>query len=155
VTDWPWEPFAHDEQVAAFLAKVKLAPSGCWEWIGARVASRWPYGQFRAHGTLVLAHRYAYEEFVGAIPAGMVVMHTCDNPPCVNPDHLAVGTQSDNLRDMARKGRHARPFAARTHCANGHEFTTENTYMRGTTRICRACARERYHRNKQRKGTPA
>lgn len=51
------------------------------------------------------AHRYAYEQAKGPIPDGMVVMHTCDNRKCVNPEHLIVGTQSDNMRDCVAKGR--------------------------------------------------
>lgn len=71
----------------------------CWEWKGGRTKNG--YGTHR--GTT--AHRCAYEAVNGVIPAGMVVMHTCDNPPCINPAHLKLGTQQENLADMHRKGR--------------------------------------------------
>lgn len=95
-----------------FWSKVKRNPSTlCWEWM----ASRHPrgYGQFGVQGRSVKAHRYAYETQVGPIPSGMVVMHTCDNPPCVNPSHLRLGTQGDNARDMLAKGRRAPTFGER------------------------------------------
>lgn len=80
----------------------------CWEWQGYRRRSG--HGQIGDEsGRLVGTHRVAYEFFNGPIPDGMVVMHSCDNPPCCNPRHLSLGTQADNLHDMFRKGR-ARPF---------------------------------------------
>jgi hypothetical protein len=64
------------------------------------------YGQFSIRGVNKFqAHRLAYEFFVGPIPTGKIVMHTCDRPRCVNPDHLRVGTQADNMRDKMQKGR--------------------------------------------------
>lgn len=75
----------------------------CWIWTGA-VASG--YGACRYKGKQTTAHRVAYELEVGLIPTGLVVMHRCDNPLCVKPDHLVVGTQSENLRDMVAKGRY-------------------------------------------------
>lgn len=85
---------------------------GCWEWAGTR--SHAGYGTVRFAGRKRMAHRLAYETWVGAIPAGLLVRHKhCDNPPCINPAHLEVGTQVDNMRDMAERGRgkHARGSA--------------------------------------------
>jgi hypothetical protein len=71
----------------------------CIEWRGRR--RRGGYGMAGSQR----AHRWAYEKFFGPIPDGLIVMHTCDNPPCVNPLHLKVGTQGENIRDARDKGR--------------------------------------------------
>lgn len=80
------------------------SPDGCHYWTGHTVNGR--YGHIRFKETMVLAHRAAYTIYVGRIPDKMVVMHSCDNPLCVNPAHLSVGTQGDNIRDTVKKGRH-------------------------------------------------
>ena len=72
-------------------------------WTGTRFASG--YGRITQNGKRARAHRVAFELFVGPIPSGMHVLHRCDNPPCVNPSHLFIGTHLDNMRDMEAKGR--------------------------------------------------
>ena len=82
------------------VERSRVLPGGeCIEWTGARSAAG--YGRL---GTKY-AHRVAYEKAHGPIARGMVVRHRCDNPPCVNPAHLELGTQADNMRDMAVRGR--------------------------------------------------
>jgi hypothetical protein len=131
---------------ARFDANVQKT-STCWLWTGRKVGAL-GYGQLRygRRTVCVYAHRYAYERFVGSIPKGLKVLHRCDVPACVNPDHLFVGTSKDNTQDMIAKGRGWSPFSAkkeRTHCSHGHEFTVANTYPArgGKKRVCRTCQR--------------
>lgn len=81
----------------------RLTDEGCWEWGGGRFDSG--YGQVRIYGKTRRAHRLAYETWVGPIPEDMVVRHKCDNPPCINPEHLELGTPLDNTRDMVKRNR--------------------------------------------------
>jgi len=85
-----------------FLSKVDKTDS-CWLWTAA--VSHNGYGFFKLHPIMVKAHRWSYEHFVGPIPDGMLVLHSCDVPRCVNPDHLFLGTQKQNIADMMQKGR--------------------------------------------------
>src|SRR5581483_3046477 len=94
-----------------FWAKV-LKTDGCWLWQGAP-AGKGGYGQLRINGNepkREQAHRISLRLAGIEIPVGMVVCHRCDNPPCVRPDHLFIGTYSDNMRDCYRKGRLTMPF---------------------------------------------
>lgn len=79
--------------------------TGCILWTGHLCARGYGRIGYASKGSAVLVHRIAYECANGPIPRGMVVCHTCDTPMCVNPDHLFVGTQKDNMRDMFKKGR--------------------------------------------------
>jgi hypothetical protein len=83
----------------------RRGPDECWLWTAAR--GKHGYGNFvGTNRHTYRAHRVAYELVKGEIPAGQMVLHRCDNPPCCNPSHLFTGTQSDNMQDMAAKGRH-------------------------------------------------
>lgn len=79
---------------------------GCWIWNGHRDGAG--YGVFRANRMAYRASRFMHALTKGDVPADKVVCHTCDNPPCVNPDHLWLGTVADNSRDMVEKGRSSR-----------------------------------------------
>ena len=82
-----------------FWKKVKKIKNGCWNWTGGRTSAG--YGEFCKQ----LAHRFSYKIMNGKIPKGKVIIHICDNPSCVNPKHLMVGTQGDNVRDSSKKHR--------------------------------------------------
>ena len=136
-----------------FWAKVEPIPEGrgCWEWVGS--FQRRGYGSFSVHGTIKPAHRASWEMHNGPIPHGLWVLHKCDNPSCVNPLHLFLGTHVDNMLDMVAKKRGF--WARRTHCKNGHAFTESNTRLvtwsaRSPRRVCLTCQRDNSNRYAQR-----
>jgi len=93
-----------------YWAKVdrsQLSPGGCWNWTGAQNGAGYGvFGRWTSPVKLVLVHRYAWElEHGHAPPEGMVVRHRCDNPSCVQPEHLLIGTQKDNVQDCLERGR--------------------------------------------------
>ena len=89
-----------------FWSKVdKTSPDGCWEWTASKSNG---YGRFRLNGKRASAHRVSWQMHTGkTVPQGMYICHTCDNPGCVNPKHLFLGTATDNKQDCLRKGRSA------------------------------------------------
>jgi hypothetical protein len=124
-----------------FFDKVEQPAYGgsCWLW----QASKNPegYGHFQFEGRVIGAHRASYLLFRGEVPEGLLICHTCDNPACVNPDHLFLGDHQANADDKMRKGRHAEKN--QTHCRRGHELTPDNLYVKPGSglRVCRHCAR--------------
>lgn len=93
----------------------------CWVW--TRATGQWGYGKLRLNKRYCVAHRVSYEMENGPIPAGLLVLHRCDNPPCVRPSHLRLGTSADNTHDMHEKGRAANEGALGM--ANSHAKLTD------------------------------
>ena len=117
---------------------VAVTNSGCWQWTGA--INRHGYGKLTVNAKTAQAHRVSYELFRGAIPNGLSIDHLCRNRACANPAHMEpVETRTNTLRGIS----HVAARAIQTHCKHGHEFTAENTYLWRTSRICKACAKER------------
>lgn len=122
--------------IERFMSKVK--PDGeCLVWTSGASETRGGYGQFGHKGKNWLPHRWVWSAVKGEIPKGMVVMHLCDNPPCVRLEHLQLGTQSENMRDMVTKGRHGRKVSgsnngkAKLTDAQVHEIRTLYGRFRG------------------------
>lgn len=129
-----------------FWSHVHKTPT-CWVWTGTTNKSRRGYGIMVHGGVRVQAHRLAHTLLVGPIPEGMFVCHHCDNPPCVRPDHLFLGTQADNIHDMMQKGRHRTSFTRATHCQRGHALQGSNVRLdRRGKQICITCAKAYQHR---------
>jgi hypothetical protein len=124
-----------------FIEKVEQPANGsaCWVWTAARCSDG--YGNFYFGGRVVPAHRAALALFRGVDAGDRLVCHRCDNPRCVNPDHLFVGTHQDNADDKMRKGRHT--WANKTHCVRGHPLSGDNLRIARNSgaRVCRECMR--------------
>jgi len=112
-------------------------PDACWPWLLSTGSHG--YGNAWDGSTVVLAHRFAYETWIGPIPEELTVDHGCRNPICINPVHLRLRTNEDNGGDNVIANR----LRAATHCKRGHRFDEANTYVDPAgRRHCRACRRE-------------
>lgn len=90
--------------VDRFWSRVRIGDR-CWEWSGFRLPGKWKYGRMKVNNRHVLAHRLSWLINRGPIPPGQYVLHKCDNPPCVRPSHLYLGSQKQNARDRDSRGR--------------------------------------------------
>lgn len=114
---------------------------GCWLWRGCR--DQRGYGQLTVHRKKWKAHRFSFALAHGEIPEGAWVLHACDVPACVNPDHLFLGDAVANVRDSTPPGSRSRSCRAPWRACRGHAFTAANIYYWHGHRHCRACDRER------------
>lgn len=128
-------------------------PDACWPWMAAlndKGYGHFTLKRFEANGSR--AHRISVLLSGRDIPEGMVVDHVCKNRRCVNPSHLRVVTQKENVTQNSLS--YQAINAAKTHCIRGHEFTPENTYLRSEGRRCRTCRKilgaEQHARRKER-----
>lgn len=120
-----------------FEASISYSDNGCWEWRGYK-RKRARYGEFYTKDAQrILAHRASYLLLKGEEPGQLSVMHKCDNPSCVNPEHLALGTHQDNMRDRDTKGRQARGETS----ASAKLTENDVRAIRADTRGCRRLAR--------------
>lgn len=118
---------------------IKSASTGCWIW--TKYCNVHGYGVVGDKLKTVLAHRASYEAHFGKFNKKLCVLHKCDTPACINPEHLFLGTHKENMEDMSFKNRQR--MKRKPHCARGHLLTKENTYVypSGKHRTCRICAR--------------
>ena len=131
--------------VANFWKKVNVLHNDlCWEWNGSK--NRGGYGQCNIGG-LSGAHRVSWVLHNGPIPMELCVLHSCDNPPCINPKHLFIGTNKDNTIDCTIKGRNkalaviSANNLARTHCKHGHPYDKYGHILPNGHRRCNECHR--------------
>jgi DNA-binding XRE family transcriptional regulator len=106
------------------MAKVNVTgygPAACWLWTAA-IGSEFGYGAFKMPERTMPAHRVSWQLFCGPIAVGLQVLHRCDVPACVNPEHLYLGTQKDNIRDAILRGRHKNPPRLVGEKANGSKL---------------------------------
>jgi hypothetical protein len=134
-----------------FQDKIKITESGCWEWTKGKVSYGYGVAWYKGQGCR--AHRLSYQLYFGEIPDGLCICHKCDNPTCINPEHLFLGTNKDNIRDRDAKGHNAND--RKKYCKFGHEFTIDNTYNYCGSRYCKMChclrSKKRYAIYKQSK----
>ena len=126
---------------ARFWKKVNKT-STCWEWTAHKLYNG--YGRFNLNGKTDYAHRISWQFATGEYPKGKQILHLCDNPSCVRPDHLFLGTITDNMSDRNKKGRQS--TSDKLNCRHGHPFTYTKNHRR-TALDCHVCQLYRKYYN--------
>lgn len=122
----------------------------CIEWPGYK--NKCGYGVKWFNGRPWIASRYVFLQKTGIDPGKKCVLHKCDNPSCVNIDHLYLGDQKQNAADRSARNRWKNQNVNKQYCKNGHKFDKENTYVRPSgIRVCKACQRRRMREHRKRK----
>lgn len=143
------------DETRRLLSYVMPEPNtGCW--LVTLAEQRGGYAHFAVDGRYTSAHRASWLLHGGANPEGLDVLHRCDTPSCVNPDHLWLGSHADNMRDRQAKGRARGDFQKKDTCVRGHDLTDTSLPVRFNpggrpTRQCRQCNTERVRRRRQRR----
>lgn len=119
-------------------SQITVTPNGCWEWRGS--VTTHGYGRMSYLNRVRRVHRLSAHLWLGLDldNSELKVLHSCDNPPCCNPDHLRAGTQKENVREMVGRGRGYRGPQKWSHCLRGHRLTPDNTI--GKKARCGVCA---------------
>ena len=124
--------------IKRFLSKIDFS-EGCWNWKASCSGYEGKrYGCFW-NGKQIKAHRFSYLAWKGDLDSEKMICHTCDNPICVNPDHLYQGTAKDNAQDALLRGRQSNGEKNKTHCPKGHPYIETNTYLYKGQRQCKTC----------------
>lgn len=139
-------------RLESFKVKFFVAENGCWLWQASLTTKG--YGSFWDGSRLDRAHRYSYKTFRGEIPKGLIVMHKCDIPACVNPVHLQLGTYQDNVDDAISKKRfksNANWGTEGALCKKGHDVSSKELFVGVTVKVrkkaykgfvCKTCKKE-------------
>lgn len=127
VKAWEYRSMALRDRI---LSRVRIEDNGCHIFTGAKDGCG--YGRVKNIGTAVATHRWAWQQANGPVPQGMQVLHRCDNPSCINPAHLWLGTHADNMADKRAKGR-------------SHNVPTGRAHRRPTAKISESQAKEIKH----------
>lgn len=136
--------------------EIKVNPNfkmPCYLWTGR--TNKKGYGRIDRKNKTLSTHRYAWMSVNGPIPKGLFVLHKCDIPNCINPDHLFLGTHQDNMDDMKVKGRATNANKDKTHCKHGHELNNDNTVVYVNSfynKNMRQCLKCRVEKSKRKNG---
>ena len=124
---------------APYQSRIEVT-QGCWNWLASTTPAGYGMTWDWSKGKGTYAHRIIWQLFYGRIPKGLFICHTCDNPSRVNPSHLFLATNAENMRDASTKGRlTGRCHKLGTHCRRGHELSPDNILYDNGYRRCKIC----------------